>query len=222
MKKLRRVNHDLFDAFAAAMPLTFLEGVKSVMHQLYEEAHHAMHQDPLLGSPEAAYATPHYRRALIETRLRQEAQKSGLAATVQTNSAQSAEFTAIKAANFVITESFVNQPSGRVRYAKFRQDYCALNKLLSQMPIEGIDTSDMLTYTDGAVYCIMLHGPDFHDRSKLGFVDWAFPDHNNRRYVDIFSLDELVVAARARTVITQVDSAHAKLKARKTGKGGTS
>jgi hypothetical protein len=217
---MRPINPDLFNALVAALPFGFLNKLKEAQPNIYQEAFHATHSDPLLESPEAEYLTPHLRRAIFETNFRKSAIDSGLTAAAQYNNRKTAQYTVVRAGNFIVTASYVNERSSRVRNALFRSDLSALNTLLSQMTLQPFDTPEMVGYREGSIYCILLHGPDPLDKTVPGFMQWAVPDQHNHDWVEQFDFADVYQASLNRQAPQQIDLAKPVLKKRKEEGGG--
>ncbi len=208
----------LFTALVSALPEGFLSEMSGALKSIYKESHAAMHGDPLLDEPEAAYCTPHYRRALFETTLRKAALRHGLQATVDSNCRGTSDFTVITAGNFKFTASYLNDRSQRTRWAKFRTNLFELNGMLPQREFDfGLEPRR--EPDESPIYAIMLHGPSNYDRSEPGFFDIAFPNPAGTSWLAEFSIAELLQATQARRAPAQQDRAFPKLK-KKPGAAG--
>ena len=201
---------DLRHILLAALPEKFLAGLASDLPRIYKESHEAMHNDPLLGEAEAAYVTPHYRRGIFEKTLRKWASQSNLDAAVEPNPKRTSEYTVVRAGPFLLTASYSTERWARVRYAQFRTNYIALNRILSQRLLFPEQTDD----GSAPIYCVMVHGPSIGDRSTPGFFDFHFPNPAGDDYLASFSLDELLAASQASKPPPQHDGAQPKFKSK--------
>lgn len=199
-----RENPELLNALVKVLPLPFLTGLKEMIPRLYMEAQEASAGDPLIGAPEVEYIVPHYRRVLIEKAVRDLAESTKMHATVLQNSKRSAKYTLIKSGNFLFTVSYVNEPSGQVRVAEFRNSHSQVNKLLSQKSFEGFEAHESIEKTDSPIYCLLLHGTDF--------MKWAVPHPNGTGWIAEFDFSTVFQAASDIGSAKQADGANPTLK----------
>lgn len=210
-------NPELLKALVKALPYSFLVGLKESIPRLYMEAHAAVSADPLLGPAEVEYLIPHYRRALIEKALHDLTQDTMMHAVTMPNSKRTAKYTLIQSGNFIITESYLNDESARVRNAEFRSGYSKLNSLISQRSFdgEGFSLDESIKNIEGPIYCLLLHGPDPFDKKLPGFMKWAFPHPTANGWVAEFDFSAVLQAAFDLSPAKQNDGAIPTLKKNK-------
>lgn len=205
-------NPELFKALVKALPLPFLQGMARAIPAIYAEAHAEVNGSAVIGEAEAATLLPHFRRAILETRIRQEAANSGLAATVRKTKNDTASFSLLTFGQFMLTASHVADPGRRVRAAAFRSEHSALNEVLSQVDMFGFGEQSS---AEQKIYCILLHGGDVREGNVTTFMEFAFPSPTDSSYVDSYPFDEVLAAAYGLTVdqaYVQTDKAFPVLK----------
>lgn len=218
-------NPALFNALVAALPLQFLEGLATVLPHVNAEALASAHDSPLLDESEAAYLVPHFRRAFFEKQFRDIGRANGLNATVAWTRGETAQFSVVRAGQFVFTASYVSEPGGSTRAAAFRSDLSTLNDLLEQ---GQLFTEDQAPLPKGAqidnkdIYCILVYGGGAKGASL--FMQFVFPAPLVGGSVDRYNLDEVLVAARAlgeAPAPAQKDNAFPKRKPKQDKDAGT-
>lgn len=212
---MAHANPDLFNALTNSLPVGFLRKLNSGVPGIYSEAYEMAYRSPVISEPEAEYLMPHNRRAIFETFFRKSALESGLQAISQLNVRSTAKYSVVKAGLFYITASYVNEPGKFVRPAHFRNQHASLNYLLAQQRITAFDTPEMLQGRADGIYCILLHGPDRKEKMKPGFMEFAFPNHNNNDWVDLLRFSDVLNASEQSTIIMPVDNAKPTLKKQK-------
>ena len=207
-------NPELFNTLVAAVPSLFIERLHQAIPNSYSEAHAAAFNDPILEETECEYLMPHYRRAIVETTFRKAAIDSGLIAVTQENVRKSARYSLVKCGPFLITISYISEPGKLIRAARFRSQHASLNALLAQERFTEFDTSETFQGEPDSIYCILLHGADFFDKAKAGFIEFAFPDSQAGSWIDRYKLSDVLLAARAKRDVDykQKDNAHPTLK----------
>lgn len=214
-------NPRLLNTLVEALSLGFLEEMARSVPALYAEAIAEVSASPILEDAEASYLLPHMRRAYFEANFRKVARKNALVAMVKPTRNDTATYSMIKAGNVIFTASHVSSPGAHVRNAAFRSERALLNDLLDQVDFIGFDTPKEDRVDDGAIYCIVLYGEI--SGSNIPFMQFAFPEPETAGYVDIYTFDEVLVAARGRSIIQApnlIDTAFPKPKTQpKEGEG---
>ncbi len=193
-------NLNLFNALAAALPLSFLKGLASAGPNLFEEAFNEVSHSTVIDPSQVPVLVPHVRRAMFETQFKRQAIDAGLKAYVRPTKKGGGNFTVVEAGKFVFTASFVPTRGHAVRSADFRTEHSALNELLDQgvlfeneeevpnLPNEVIANSE-------AIYGILLYGGDLSGKSNF-FMEFAIPEVNGTGYVDHYSFFDVLMAAQ--------------------------
>ncbi len=186
----------LLTEIVASMPRTFVVELLRGIEWAYEEARNTARNDPLLDRPEQDYLYPHYRRSIIEKRLRDIARELALKERVATNEAGNYEFTEITAGRLLLTCSHKNGEDWRMlRSSKFREQHAALNSLLLQMEFKGEGFEAFSVEDDGSLLnAVIYHGTDLSDKSKVGFLRLGFPATDNTKWAARFDFYEILNA----------------------------
>ena len=216
-------NPELINALVDSLPVNFLSHLHQSIPGVYSEAYAMAFDAPTLQKPEAEYLMPHNRRALFETSFRQAAIDSGLKASAKPNRRATASYSLIEAGPFLITASYVCEPRKFVRSALFRNSHAELNKYLAQGQLFGEEKKEEEDSTAKAnkIYCILLHGADAENSKKLGFMQFAFPDMENKKWVDDFDFMDVMNTSLNRKATAshqEQDNAYPSVK-RKTQRG---
>lgn len=191
-------NPELFKTLVSAVPYSFIEKLHQDIPGSYSEAHASVFNDPIIEEAECEYLMPHYRRAIVETTFRKAAASSGLVAIAQDNIRHTAKYSLVKCGPFLITASYVSEPGKLVRTANFRSQHASLNALLAQGRFSEFDTPETFQGEAESIYCILLHGADFFDKAKVGFIELAFPDSTASSWVERYKLSDVLLAAQAK------------------------
>jgi hypothetical protein len=186
----------LLTEIVASMPKSFLVELMRGIEWAYEEARSAAQNDPLLDRPERDYLYPHYRRSIIEKRLRDVARDLGIKTRVAVNDAGNHEFTEITVGRLVLTCSHKNGEDWRMlRSSTFREQNAALNALLLQMEFKAGGFESFSVEDDGSfLNAVIYHGTDLSDKSKVGYLRLGFPATDNSKWAARFDFYEILKA----------------------------
>ena len=159
--------------FLEDVPHEFLSDLIARLRWIYPQTHRRVYSD--FPPPEAHDALGVYRRAMIESSLRELASKyPQIDANVYRNHRKTQNYTELRAGRVVFTESCLHFPQSPVRHADFR----AMKSRTLQHSFECIQPDTAID--DGAVFAILGHGPKpgkmfLRDWSNLGFAFVGFP-----------------------------------------------
>ncbi len=179
-----------------SIPKLFIAETLRSAEFAYQEAYTSVQNDPLLDQPERDYLYPHVRRVILEKRLRDVAQASGMEGLVEANLAGNHQFTQIKASRLVMTCSHQNGLDGKMlRSSSFRKQNAELNRLLVQSEFEEGGFEKFYVKDTGApLNAVIHHGADLSDKSKIGFIRLGFPAVDNDRWAASFDFYEILAA----------------------------
>lgn len=206
----------LLTEIARSVPKLFVTESMRAIEWAYEEAFGAAHNDPLLGDVERDYLYPHYRRSIIEKKLRDVGAAIGLDSRTESNIAGNFQFTTITAGRIVLTCSHKGGQDWRMlRSSIFREQHASLNLLLSQMEFGGggfevFQAKD----TGGLLNAVIYHGTDLKDKSKVGYLRLGFPSVDNSHWAARFDFYEILSAYRASAAPTEDDDLIIKWKSK--------
>lgn len=179
-----------------SLPKQFVTETLKSVEWAYVEAHNTTLQDPLMEGPERDYVYPHYRRAILERRLRNVASEQGLESRSQWNFARNHQFTEIVADKLVLTCSHKNGEDWRMLPPSiFRERNAKLNSLLAQLQFNGGGFENDSPVADvGQLNAVIYHGTDLRDKGKVGYLRLGFPSGDNRRWAARFDFYEILNA----------------------------
>jgi len=178
----------------------------------YEESSSAIGGDPLLGNPEKKYMVPHYRRSILERRLRDIAVTEGLVASIAQNATGNYEYTKITAGQFLFTIIHHSSTWRIVRQSHFRQHHARMNGLLDQMELNGIWDVPQIEDEDAkTLNAVIYHGTDYRDRNKAGFIKIGIPDPGNRKWKAKFDAYDILAAYTDKLDTNQEDEQENRL-----------
>ena len=188
----------LLQALARNIPARFLKRVLQVLPQVYVEAYARTYKDPLFGrdSPEAHDLIGQERHYIFQAKLPEVASECKLGCAAALNPRSTGSYRVIRAGQFVLTASSVRSPNDRPGFALFRKKLAAVNNLLDQrvlefMPLAEIQSADVGTFTG-----IIIHGPQLHNPSEVGFVSLGIPSPRQKRWVFCEPLDYILQAQK--------------------------
>lgn len=202
-------NPELFKVLVEALPLSFLEGMARAVPAIYADALAELTESTVIDKQEMVTLLPHYRRAMMETKIRNEAKAAGLLALTKPTKNDTATFSFVDAGRIVLTASHVAQPNHQPRFAAFRNEHAELNELLEQMDFIGFPEQPD-SGTENKIYCILLYGGGGTKDKITTFMEFAIPAPGSAGYVDHYSFASVLVAARVRAqpaVEDQIDAA---------------
>jgi hypothetical protein len=181
---LQSVTHSLPSSF----PLTLARDVE----WSYREAHAASFNNPLLDECDAEYNYPHYRRSIMEKRVRDSAQAAGLSVSLQWNHANNYQFTEIEAGDWIFTLKHTSDEKHMLKSSIFREQSAELNGLLPQLVMPTI-----LGIKPAAVKrrfsAIIFHATDREDKSIPGFIRIGVPREDFSWWEACFDIHELII-----------------------------
>lgn len=186
----------LLTEIVASMPRSFVVELMRGIEWAYGEARSAAQNDPLLDRPERDYLYPHYRRSIIEKRLRDIARDLGIKTRVAVNEAGNHEFTEITVGRLLLTCSHKNGEDWRMlRSSTFREQNAALNALLLQMEFKAGGFESFSVEDDGSfLNAVIYHGTDLSDKTKVGYLRLGFPATDNSKWAARFDFYEILKA----------------------------
>jgi len=82
----------------------------------------------------------------------------------------------VKIDSMKITANAVQSPQEIVRRAKFRETLAQTNQLLLFPGLDDRQRGDFL-------YAMILHGPDYDDKSRVAFIQLVFPSPDCSKYL---------------------------------------
>jgi hypothetical protein len=179
-----------------SLPKTFVAELLRGIEWAYEEAYNSAQNDPLLDRPEREYLYPHYRRVIIEKRIRDVSRDLNLKTAVAQNEAGNHEFTEITAGRLLLTCSHKNGEDWRMlRSSQFRCQNATLNSLLCQMEFKGAGFEAFQVEDDGGLLNgVIFHGTDRAEKNKVGYLRLGFPATDNRKWAAHFDFHEILGA----------------------------
>lgn len=189
-------NPELFNLLVEALPLSFLEAMARAVPAIYAEASAELSASTLIDEQEMGMLLPHYRRAMLETRMRRDAKAAGLVAVTKSTKNDTAKFSFVDAGRIVLTASHVAQPNHQPRYAAFRNEHAALNELLEQGDFFGFP-DEPTNGDDGKIYCYFLYGGEVSKDKITTFEEIAIPAPGGGGYVDHYPLASVLMVVRA-------------------------
>src|SRR2546425_13022806 len=117
----------ILQSITRALQNSFVRALARDVEWAYKEAHAANFQNPLLDPCDAEYNYPHYRRSIMEKRVRDSARTAGLSADVKWNHANNYQFTEIIARDWNFTLKHTNDEKYMLKSSIFREQNAALN-----------------------------------------------------------------------------------------------
>lgn len=171
------------------LPPDFTDELLTKMAWVYKEAKSKAFEDPDYEKPEARYLLPHFRRALTEVVLRKAANNAKMPADIRRASSGGYEYSIIQAGRLSLTVSYVDDYRRLPRPSKHRAQYSEINRYLSQREIEFEPRAVKSTPGEGAIYGIILHGPEFGNDEMPGFIRIGFPRQNCESWIDETTID---------------------------------
>lgn len=174
-----------------SLPNPFIRSLARDVEWAYREAHEASFNNPLLDRCDAEYTYPHYRRSIMEKRVRDSASKAGLSATVKWNHANNYQYTEIDSRDWIFTLKHTSDEKHMLRSSIFREQSAALNGLLPQlvMPtILGIDEAPERKFS-----AIIFHATDRDDDKVPGFIRIGVPREDFSWWEQCFDIHELLI-----------------------------
>jgi hypothetical protein len=182
---------DMEAMFDDAFPILFQKEVFEIIHKCYGDAESSRNVYGLLW-PIFAWNRPYIRRALIQSHLFELAARWKLEANWYYTAAGANPYVEIRAANFVLTESKVDEAYSLPRDAFYRTDNAAvnyslfadqentidpINVIVTHVPhaVESRPTEVGVSFPDGD-YTRVVHRIDFHGRFFAQITPPAPPD----------------------------------------------
>jgi hypothetical protein len=179
----------LFDLAVEDLPRAFVRDILRVLPLIYREAHARSFQESAWGKPEGHDLCGHIRRSLCEFQIRKLAIAAGMSAKPFRNPKKTSFYTLVRADKLVLTQSALQLESQMARPAVFREQHAAVNHILSNPILSGLDIEPPNLRDPGAVYAILFHGPQPKNQRELGFAVVGFPVAGSHRTLYRFPLD---------------------------------
>ena len=178
-------NQDLFNVISNFVPSKFFQDTLAALHTSHKDA--CIHVEKHFSQPEAKDLLPHYRRALIEDKMRDIARANGFSAAPVLNKTKNASHTEIEVeinSNRVIftTLSVQNRYDlTKLRKAQFRKTLAETEPWLFN-ELKGLN--------DG-FYGVILYGANAESKDVVDFAVLAFPSSNCQTWFGHYDLFKL-------------------------------
>jgi len=158
--------------FQQEIPRPFLSALVAGCPAVFKRAYEFVYQN--FHEPQARDLLPHVRRSMMEQHLWTTASRfldHDIDVVDNPNFARNCYHVEVRCGSIILTASGVSTPKQMVRDAKFRNTLAEDNQGLLFSYMDDRKRGD-------AYYAIILYGPDFEDRSKVAFIQLAFPSHD--------------------------------------------
>jgi hypothetical protein len=186
----------LLQSIGRALPGNFVRTLASDVEWAYKEAFAASFQNPLLDEHEANYQYPHYRRSILEKRVRDSAGAAGLSAEIRPNHVNNYHFTEISAGDWIFTLKHTSDEKHMLTSSIFREQSAALNGLLDQLTMPAIlGGPDQRPHSKFSA--IIFHATDRQDKSTPGFIRIGIPREDFLWWEAVFDIHELLLVQEA-------------------------
>lgn len=172
----------------SSFPLTLARDVE----WSYKESHAASFNNPLLDECDAEYNYPHYRRSIMENRVRDSAQAAGLSVSLQWNHANNYQFTEIEAGDWIFTLKHTSDEKHMLKSSIFREQSAELNGMLPQLVMPTI-LGIKPTAPKRRFSAIIFHATDREDKSIPGFIRIGVPREDFSWWEACFDIHELII-----------------------------
>ena len=200
------MNASLRTLLATDLPDAFVSELINVANWIYRDTHEAIALDSNYDAPEKEYLLPHTRRAIMESKMRELANKHNVQVTIEENSAKNTKYSLIRCGRFALTISKAPGESQLPSKCNFRKQYAEINQHIKQLSLFPLPSNPQ----DSSIYGIIIHGHDLNDQSKLAFLRIGFPEHEKRGWVedpiDLLEIMEL----QALNAQARIQSEHAE------------
>ncbi len=194
----------ILQSITRALPTNFVRTLAQDIEWAYKEAHEASYGDPLLDPCDSDYHYPHYRRSILEKRLRDSAARSGLVTALRWNNANNYQFTEIEANDWVFTLKHTNDEKYMLKSSIFREQNAALNGMLPQLVMPSILGLEK-EQPKRQFSAIIFHATDRYDVSAPGFVRIGVPKEDFSWWEVCYDIHELMVEAPAEQTQEEIE-----------------
>lgn len=186
----------ILQSISKSIPSDFVRSLAGDVEWAYREAHAASYNNPLLDECDADYNYPHYRRSILEKKLRDSAIASGLTIDLCWNAAKNYQFTEITAQDWTFTLKHTSDERHMLKSSIFREQNAALNSMLPQLELFAlVDEKKKKSPTQFSA--IIFHGTDLEDRSTPGFIRIGVPREDFSWWEACYDIHEVMAHTTA-------------------------
>ncbi len=196
-------NLDLVREVTSAIPKKFVVDILTSIDWGYVTAKEVVQMDKRLGTPEAQWMEPYYRRGILERRLQDVAGLHLLKSNIATVACNKFQYTELFAGRFLITLLHASSSSKIVPSSSFRQNDARLNALLDQQVFLFDPVANEPTRDGVDLNAVIYHGQDRQDPSKAGFVKLGFPSASNTSWLHRLDMYDLLEAYETEPAIQE-------------------
>jgi len=164
---------------ATHMPPGFIRALLEITPNLYLDAYDTVHNNPVLGKPEADYLLGHQRRALFEAATRNLGVEHGLKIEMEQPEKGGCKHVKIIVGPFGLTASHIAWPGGFPRISRSREQYASINEHLSQNQLFPVESNPR----NKQIYGIIIHTEIPGKKNEFHSLSIGFPNHNFTAWV---------------------------------------